>query len=201
MAEDFRSKHPELGSKKIVLYAGTLGVINGVSYFVDLAFEASKLSSDVCFVIIGGGKEWDLVNARAIELGVLNKSLFMYPSIPKTDLLSAFAAASISTSLFVDLKPMEANSANKFFDSLASGTAVAINYGGWQVPVLESYQAGLQLSRNVSSAALQIIDLLNNETKLEEMGRNARRLAEEQFSRDVLASRLERCLTDVVGES
>lgn len=44
--------------------------------------------------------------------------------------MAAFAAASVVTSFVIDMKELWANSANKFFDALASGTAVAINYGG-----------------------------------------------------------------------
>jgi glycosyltransferase involved in cell wall biosynthesis len=197
-ARSFRTRHPELGDRPIVLYAGTLGIINGVSYFADLAADTLKLNENICFVLIGSGMEWEKVRHRAIELGILNKSFYMYSAIPKTALVDAFAAASISTSLFVDLKPMEANSANKFFDTLASGTPIAINYGGWQVPVLENYDAGIRLSRDVKLAALQISNLLEDNERLANMGLNARRLAEEHFSRDVLATKLENCLNTAV---
>lgn len=47
-----------------------------------------------------------------------------------------FGAADIATSLFVDMPEMWANSANKFFDGLASGTCIAIDYQGWQADLL-----------------------------------------------------------------
>lgn len=196
-AESFRSQYPELGDRPIILYAGTLGIINGVSYFAELAAETYKLNKQACFVLIGAGMEWDKVKHRAIELGIFNVNFYMYPAIPKTELVGAFAAASISTSLFVDLKPMEANSANKFFDTLASGTPIAINYGGWQVPVLEDYNAGVRLSRDIEKAAAQLSDLLGDSQLLLQMGLNARKLAEEHFSRDLLAKKLEDCLQKV----
>jgi hypothetical protein len=37
------------------------------------------------------------------------------------------------------------NSANKFFDSLAAGRSIAINYGGWQAELLSSTRAGVVL--------------------------------------------------------
>lgn len=198
-AAQFRQKHPELAAHPVVLYAGTLGLINGVSYFAELAAATAQVNPDIRFVLIGHGMEWDKVAATAEALGVLNNTMFMYPAMPKTELVGAFAAATVSTSLFVDLKPMEANSANKFFDTLASGTPIAINYGGWQVPLLEDFNAGIRLSRDVTVAATQLANLIADNTALQRMAVNARRLAEAEFSRDVLAARLEQVLTDVAN--
>lgn len=196
-ADIFREKHRELSDHPFVLYAGTLGIINGVSYFAELAAATAKINPDIRFVIIGHGMEWEKVKLRAETLGVLNKTMFMYAAMPKTELVEAFAAAAVSTSLFVDLKPMEANSANKFFDTLASGTPVAINYGGWQVPLLEKFEAGIRLSRKVEDAAVQLVNLINDEARLSKMANNARKLAESEFSRDLLAVKLESVLKSV----
>ena len=201
-AREFRKARPELGDSQIVLYAGTLGLINGVTYFAELAAATVKIKPDVKFVLIGAGMEWDKVKARAEELDIIDNNFFMYPSLPKTQLVGAFAAASVSTSLFVDLKPMEANSANKFFDTLASGTPIAINYGGWQVPLLEENKAGIRLDRDICKAAKQLSDLLSDDVTLSLMAKNARALAEEQFSRDILASKLEQVLKNtLIAES
>lgn len=198
-AEQFRSKYPELKNYPIVLYAGTLGIINGVSYLAELAAEVSKTTPDIKFVVFGHGAEWDIVQNKAKQLGILNVSFYMYSSIPKTELVSAFCAADISTSLFVDLKPMEANSANKFFDTLSSGTPVAINYGGWHSTLLEKHSAGIQLSRNINEAALEIVEFLKKPDLQKEIGGNARRLAETDFSRDLLATKLESVLIDATS--
>ena len=40
---------------------------------------------------------------------------------------------------------LEANSANKFFDYLAAGKPVVINYGGWQQALLEETGAGIRI--------------------------------------------------------
>ena len=66
---------------------------------------------------------------------MLNRNFFMLPSVAKSHVPDVLSAANVATLLFVDVPEMRVNSANKFFDALASGTPVAINYGGWQATV------------------------------------------------------------------
>jgi len=94
---------------------------------------------------------------------------------------------------------MWANSANKFFDTLASGTPVAINYGGWQADMLKKTGAGIVLPPdNPLDAAYMLNELAHDHNRLKEMGKAARRLAEERFSRDMLADQLDKVLIFVV---
>lgn len=194
----FRAAYPELGDGPIVLYPGTLGIINGVSYLPQLAAEVFKQRPDIRFVVLGDGMEWDKVEGEAKRLGVTGKNFFQYRQVPKKQVVNAFSAASVVTSLFVDLEEMWANSANKFFDALASGTAVAINYGGWQEPLLKEYAAGMSLTPNPTVGAAALIEFFSDPSNVGRVGANARRLAEEQFSRDVLAAKLEKALLSSV---
>lgn len=193
-AEAFRAIHPELDSGPIVLYAGTLGRVNRVDYMVQLAVVVDKLIPKARFVILGAGSEESKVRKLAGELGVLDKNLFMYRQLPKADVVKAFAAANIITSFFADIPEMEKNSANKFFDGLAAGRAIAINYGGWQADLLRKSGAGLVLSRDVNEAARQLESWLTDHQRLEQAGKAARILGEQHFSRDHLAARLEAAL-------
>jgi glycosyltransferase involved in cell wall biosynthesis len=103
-------------------------------------------------------------------------------------------------SLFINLPEMWANSANKFFDGLASGTAIGINYHGWQAKLLRETGAGIILdSTNLNFAAYQLAAYIRNPKKLKDAGKAARRLATEQFSRDILAKRLEKILSATVS--
>ena len=54
-ARKFRKAHPELGAGPIILYAGTLGRINGVDYMAHLAASVKETLPDARFVIIGRG--------------------------------------------------------------------------------------------------------------------------------------------------
>lgn len=189
-ATRFRSAHPELGEGHIVLYAGTFGRVNGVEFLPELAARIYARLPDTRFIAIGGGTEFAAVRNRAEELGVLGNSYFQYEQIPKLELANAFAAASISTSLVINLAELRHNSANKFFDTLASGTAIAINYNGWQADIIQEYEVGVVLGSNIDEAADRLIQTLEDPKRLELLGVNARQLALSVFDRDKLASEL-----------
>lgn len=187
----FRSRHAWLGDRPLVVYTGTLGMINGVSYLVRLAHEVRKHDNDIRFLIVGDGSEREKIRNLAVELGVLNSNLFMMGQVPKNDVPAILAAAHIATSTFVDLRAMWANSANKFFDALASGTPIAINYGGWQAELIESSGSGLVLDpHDVSSASITLVRALRDDTWLQSASQHALSLAHECFDRDLHAKEL-----------
>lgn len=190
----FRESYPELGDGPIVLYPGTLGIINGVSYLPKLAAAVLPERPDIRFVVLGDGMEWDLVQKEATRLGVLNKNFFQYRKVPKRQVVNAFAAASIVTSLFVDMREMWANSANKFFDALAAHTPVAINYEGWQKELLDDREFGIFLTQDPVLGAKKLVDFMSDENRVKRAGANAGILAREVFSRDILAKKLESVL-------
>lgn len=196
----FRAAHPELGEGPIILYPGTLGKANGVTYLAHLAKKIIAHRPDVRFIVIGEGAEADHVKETANHLGVLGVNFFQYPAMPKKTLVDAFSAASIVVSLFIDEPALQANSANKFFDALASGTAVAINYQGWQRELLEETGAGISMGSDPSNAVAPLLGLLNSPERLIKCGIRARQLAEERFDRDKLALQLERLLQDTLAE-
>ena len=193
----FRSKHNIPPNATLIVYAGTFGRMNGVHYLVDLADALIDLDS-VYFLAIGGGAEFDKVVKLAELRGVLNRNFSAVPSVSKTEMVDVLAAADLATSLFIPIKEMEANSANKFFDGLAAGRPILLNYGGWQAKLLVENEAGLQLDRDIKVAKEQIRVLLSNPKKITMMGLNARRLGESQFSRDDLAKKLEQVLKQAV---
>ncbi len=191
----FRAAYPWLGDRPLVLYAGTLGTINGVGYLARLAGALRERAPGVCFLVIGHGPDEAKVRALAGELGVLDRSFFMIPKVPKADMPAILSATTVATSLFIDLEEMWVNSANKFFDALAAGTPVAINYGGWQAELLSEYGAGLVLDpHDVAGSAQTLLGRLRDQAWLAHAGERARHLAETRFSRDDLAKQLETVL-------
>jgi glycosyltransferase involved in cell wall biosynthesis len=153
----------------------------------------------VCFLVVGDGYERDTVAVHAKALNVLDHSFFMLPSVAKDEMPHILSAATVATSLFIDLPAMWSNSANKFFDALAAGRPVAINYRGWQADLLQQTGAGIVLPPNdPQTAAQQLWQLLNDKERLASAGAAARRLAEEQFDRDKLAIELEAVLKRAV---
>lgn len=188
-----------VGEGKILVgYLGTLGRINGVSYLVRVA---SALQGDPRFVFltVGDGQERELVAALARSEGVLDKNFMMLTKIAKDQVPALLSAVDIATSLFLPIPQMESNSANKFFDALAAGCCVAINYGGWHAQLLKEADAGVRLASDPRQAAAALQLLAGEPERMRGYGLNARKLAEEKFSRDELAAKIQAVLAGAIG--
>ena len=183
----------------LVVYTGTFGLINGVDYLVDIAKVMRKLDPAVHFLLVGDGAKKDAVITKAKEAGVLGQSVTIWAPLPKKELVDVLAAATVATSLFVPLEPMWNNSANKFFDALAAGKPIAINYGGWQAELLNETGAGIALSPDDPiEGARQLAAFVRDKARLQSASEASRQLARTRFDRDMLASQLEAILCSVV---
>lgn len=191
----FLNKHPELKGEALVTYAGTLGLINGVDYLVEIASEMEKINPNIRFAIFGKGREKEKVMAKAKELGVLDKNLFIYPPLPKKEIPDLLSATTIATSLVIDMQELWHNSANKFFDALAAGKPVLINHKGWQAKILQETGAGIVVPpRAPKTSALLVNTFLLNSQRIKEACVSAKHLALDTFNRDNLANKLRNVL-------
>lgn len=182
----------------IVLYAGTLGAINGVEYLVHVAAAMREVAPSVRFAIVGDGAMRERIVKLAQATGVLGTNLWILAPVSKSAMPSLLQQAAVATSLFVDIPEMRNNSANKFFDALAAGTPVAINYGGWHAELLSSTGAGVVLPpRDPAAGAEQLAALLRDAERMRLAREAARELAMTRFDRDILAAQLRRILEEV----
>ena len=194
-----RAQYDWLQDRPLVLYAGTIGRINGVEYLARLAGVIERIDQDVRFLVIGSGFGEKKLREEAKKLGVLDKNFFILPRVPKRNIPEWLAAADIATSLFIDLEEMWSNSANKLFDALAAGKPVAINYGGWQSHILEESGAGIVLNpKDIESSAETLVEKIKDNNWLSSAGHAARELAESSFDRNILALEINKVLLDSV---
>lgn len=190
-AKNFRANRKWLGDKPLLVYTGTFGKVNGVDYMVDLSKALLDIGSDIRILLVGSGSELDDVKSRAITTGVLNNNLFIEDPLPKKDIPALLSAATMASALFIDLPEMRPNSANKFFDSLASGTPVLLNYGGWMHDLVKKNDCGLAMwQKPIELVAKELNVKMNDSEWLEQTGKSAKALAEEEFDRDKLACQL-----------
>jgi glycosyltransferase involved in cell wall biosynthesis len=189
-AENFLAEHPSLQGRQLVVYAGTLGRLNGVEYLAEIAKEMQALNPQVSFLVFGDGGCREIVQQSAQQLGVLNNNFFMLGPIPKNKIPDVFAAASVCVSLFVNIPEMWKNSANKFFDTLAAGKPILINYEGWQLDLINEYNIGIGVpAEDPLDAAIKLNELLSSCKSLQKAGENSRAMGEENFHVDELSSR------------
>jgi len=198
--QNIRTRLPGLEEHHpLIVYTGAFGMLNGVEYLVDIAAAMRTLDPEARFLLMGLGAEKKNLIAKAQTRGVLDTNLWIWDPIPRTEMPDLLAAATVATSLFIPLKPMWNNSANKFFDALAAGKPIAINYGGWQADLLNETGAGIVLPEDDPRRAAQLLaSFVDDPQRLQHAVAASRTLAHTRFHRDSMASKLEAILRQVV---
>ncbi|MEJ2407234.1 MAG: glycosyltransferase family 4 protein [Candidatus Thiodiazotropha sp.] len=192
--------YPFLKDHPLVVYTGTFGKINGVGYLVEIAKAMKMIDPGIRFIMAGDGAETELVKSAANDAGLLNETVFILEPLTKYQVACLLEVAKVATSLFVNLPEMWNNSANKFFDALAAGCPLMINYGGWQAALLEESGAGIVVSPNDAvSAAHKLSGFIADSDMRDRSASAARMLAETRFDRDALASELIEVLEQASG--
>ncbi len=188
--------------KKILLYAGTFGNVNGLSYINKLAKETLALDPTIWYYLIGKGKEKDENMKEAEELGVLNTNVFFFDPVKKDDLPYLYNNCTVGSSFVIDLSALWDNSANKFFDTLAAKKPIVINHQGWQADTIKEKNIGYVLPPYVTrKTAVDFVDYLNNTELLKEQSQNAYQLAKDEYSLDVAVERYVEIIKKVINTS
>ncbi|CAK7004380.1 MAG: hypothetical protein KER_00126 [Kerstersia gyiorum] len=197
---DFWKDYPDLLSGKVLLYTGTIGVVNNISYLVDLAVLLLELNPEIKIAVFGTGAEEGLVWNYAEEKGVLGINFFIYAPIPKKNLPELLRRAEFSISTVLPVPELWKNSANKFFDAMAAGVPVLINYGGWQSDVIVKHQVGLVLhSQARLEDAKKIVEALRDEEFMLEARRAIYQLACGEYNREILFEKFENSLKSTLA--
>ena len=184
-------------NRDIIIYTGAIGKINGLSYMAFMAEEMIKLNPNVLFCIIGDGVEKDKVNLLAKKLGIMNNNFYMVPKMSKKKLPQILSISTVLTSFVINEKILWNNSANKFFDGLAAGKPLMINYGGWQADLLNEYDAGIVVSPDDPIiGAKKLNNLLQDKQRLHNMGQAGLELAKTVFNRNKLYKSFENVLLE-----
>lgn len=178
------NKYIGMNEKFICIHPGTMGHVNGLDFVLDVAKIVKEKDNSIVFLLIGDGKRKEMLIERAKNENLTNV-IFDIPK-PKKEIAQIIKSSDIGI-MCVDnkFKILEDNSANKFFDFLAAGLPVLINYGGWQKEALESSECGYSCL-TPQEMADKILLIKNEPTKMVAMSKNSRKLAEDRYS-DLIA--------------
>jgi glycosyltransferase involved in cell wall biosynthesis len=173
-----------------ILYAGTFGRVNGISYVIALAEKLIDIDSSIVFVLIGDGAEKTLIINQAIAKGVFNKNVFILDSVSKQDLPQFYSECAMGSSFVIPIKELWVNSANKFFDSLAASKPILINHQGWQKDVINKANIGYVLPEFINDEDIQAFALYTQNEVLNKIQQeNALLVAKENYALDVAISK------------
>lgn len=182
----------DLRGRFVVGYAGSMGDANDVEVLLD---AAGRLAADpsIVFLLIGGGRQAEDLQARAARLGLAN--VRFAGSMPRQEVAEVLHAADVCAVLFKAIPVLATNSPNKLFDALAAGKPVLVNSNGWTRKLVQDHGVGRYAEPGSGeSLAAEIRWLAAHRHEAAAMGRRARALAERDFDRQQQASVFSRVL-------
>ena len=170
----------------IILYAGTFGKVNGIDYVIDLAEKTIIKDSSIAYVLIGNGADKVKVRDIAFQKKLLNKNVFILDAVAKEDLPQLYFESNMGSSFVIDVKELWANSANKYFDTLAAGRPILINYKGWQKDDIEKNNIGYVLPPILNDESINdFVEYTKNDLLYIDQSKNALFLATKEYSLNV----------------
>jgi glycosyltransferase involved in cell wall biosynthesis len=188
-----------LGEAFVCSYFGTMGEANDLTQVIEAAaLLHARGENDVKFVLQGDGKR-----RAALEREIASRQLDNVLMAPAGDKLAAArlaAASDACMTIFKDVPILATNSPNKLFDTFAAGRPAIVNTDGWQRALVEEHEAGVfARPGDPADLAARVLLLRDNPELARRYGENARRLAERDFDRRLLADRLRAVLERAAG--
>lgn len=193
----FRAEH-ELEGKFVILYAGAHGLSNDLGIIVRAA-NALTNRPEICFVLVGDGKEKQALITRVQDLGLSN--IRFVPPIAKQDMPAILAAADACIAILKPIELYKTTYPNKVFDYMAAGKPVLLVIDGVIRQVVEAAGAGLFCQPgDPHSLALAAAQLADDPDQARAMGLAGRRYVGLYFNREVLAEKLAQVLEEMRGK-
>jgi glycosyltransferase involved in cell wall biosynthesis len=175
----------------VALYAGTHGLANGLDALLDAA-RVLKLRArkDIKLVLCGDGQLKSRLQARAISEGLDNVK-FMMP-VSKDKIPTLMKGADLGLQILMNVPVFHyGTSPNKFFDYIAAGLPVLVNYPGWIADMINENHCGFVAEPESAEAIADTLEKAQSDKQsLRQMGDRASILAAKEFNRDKLATRL-----------
>ena len=181
-----------------MIFSGAHGRANGLNQILNVALELKQRGlNDIQIIFVGEGSEKAGLIERAEQEGLENCKFLS--AMPKRELIPLLHSCHFGI-MCLDNVPSFYNgtSPNKFFDYIASGLPIAINYPGWIAELVGKHQCGFVAKPGDAGEYVeQLLYTINNPKKVTEMSVEAIRLSN-QFRRDDLATRFEKTLIKVL---
>jgi len=172
--------------KMVVSYIGSIGAANGLDYLLEGAALILQAKLPIRFIVCGDGAELDHLRSTAKQRNLNN---IMFTGL--VDRKGVKEVMNVTDAAFVCYKNvhiLETGCPNKFFDGLAGGKAIIVNFSGWIRNEIEENSCGLFVNPHDPADFLSKVSSLAADHKLvTDMGVESRQLAESKYSRKKLS--------------
>lgn len=174
-----------VAGKFVVSYIGAVGFANGLDYYLECARACEKAGTGVHFLLCGDGAMRTHLLTTAQKLGLRNFSFIDFQNRA-----GVREVMNVTDAVFICYRPipiLETGSPNKYFDGLAAGKLVIVNFGGWIKQEIEEHSCGVYCDPRNPAGIVKILEpFLSDNSLLASYSRRARKLAETRYSRALL---------------
>jgi glycosyltransferase involved in cell wall biosynthesis len=187
-----------LGDRFVCTYFGTMGEANDLTQVIEAAgLLRERGQNEIAFLLHGDGKRRAELERRAHGL---DNVVFSDPIPDKRAIAEIAAASDACMTIYKDVPILYTCSPNKLFDTFAAGRPAIVNTPGWLTELVEENEAGVAVRpADPADLADKVASLRDDPELVRRYGENARRLAETEFDRGLLAGRLEQVLVRAAG--
>lgn len=188
---DVLEKKYGVENKFVISYIGTLGIANGLDSMIDYARISHKNALPIQFIICGEGAERDRIQKIISQLKLSNVSLLPFQN--RDGVREVMNVTDAMLVCFKNLPVLETGSPNKFFDGLAAGKLMILNFKGWLKDEIEKNRCGAFVDpHDPETFITKIKPFITNRDLLSEYQDNARKLAEAKYSRKLLSVKFQK---------
>jgi glycosyltransferase involved in cell wall biosynthesis len=174
--------------KFVVSYIGAIGYANGLEHFLACAVESKRADLPVHFILCGDGAMVTKLKQTASTLELQNISF-----VPFQNRQGVRELLNVTDATFISYKPipiLETGSPHKYFDGLAAGKLIVVNFGGWIKEEIHETQCGIFVDPGSPPDFVQKMrSFLADASLLKKFQANSRSLAEKKYARTLLSKK------------
>ena len=176
-----RVNETPLAGRKVFVYAGNMGVAQGMDILLDLA-ERLRCRSDIGFLYVGRGS--DATRLKATAQGRQLENIVFFDEIPSDEIPDLYAQCSAGI-VALDPRHKSHNIPGKFLTYMQSGLSVLanVNAGNDLAQMIRDEQVGQVCESNKLDELISLIDQLLAQIETDtSLSDRCRRLFEREFS-------------------
>ena len=175
-----------VSGKFVISYIGAVGFANGLDYLLECANVARKAQLPIHIFIVGDGALKERLKDNATKLGLANLTFLDFRN--REGVREIFNITDAAFICYKSVPILETGSPNKFFDGLAAGKLIIINFGGWIRKEIEENRCGIFVNPlQPLDFIAKIKPFLADQKQLQAYQESSRQLAERKYSRKILS--------------
>lgn len=186
--------------KKLVVYTGTLGLMDNCSQIIEAArVLQERKREDILILFIGDGKEREYLEELSEKYQLGNVKFLGL--MPKENVVYWLKQALGAFLVFKNVPVLDTCSPNKMFDAYAAGVPIIQTTRGWIKDLIEEQKCGINVMPNLPEEMADAVELLaDNPALREELAMNAKKVAITMFDRDLLAEQMLQIIEETAGK-